>query len=91
MKLIVGLGNPGGKYAKTKHNVGFMTIDRLAEKYSVAFKRNNFEAEQGEFFVGGEKIILLKPQTFMNDSRGLGDVYKRQLFRYTARRISGCL
>lgn len=68
MKMIVGLGNPGGKYAKTKHNVGFMTVDRLAEKYNVTFKRNSFEAEQGEFFVGGEKIILLKPQTFMNDS-----------------------
>lgn len=68
MKMIVGLGNPGLKYAKTKHNVGFMTIDRLAQKYNVTFKRNNFEAEQGEFFLDGEKIILIKPQTFMNDS-----------------------
>ncbi|BCA84733.1 peptidyl-tRNA hydrolase [Enterococcus saigonensis] len=68
MKMIVGLGNPGLKYAKTKHNIGFMTIDRLAQKYNVVFKRNNFEAEQGEFFLNGEKIILVKPQTFMNDS-----------------------
>lgn len=66
--MIVGLGNPGSKYAKTKHNIGFMTIDRLAEKYNVTFKKNDFEAEEGSFFLNGEKIILVKPQTFMNDS-----------------------
>ncbi|EPH98559.1 aminoacyl-tRNA hydrolase [Enterococcus faecalis 13-SD-W-01] len=68
MKMIVGLGNPGTKYQQTKHNVGFMIVDRLAEKYQTAFKKNTFEAEVAEFFVNGEKIILVKPQTFMNES-----------------------
>lgn len=66
--MIVGLGNPGSKYAKTKHNIGFMTVDRLAEKHGVTFKKNSFEAEEAAFFINGEKIILLKPQTFMNES-----------------------
>ncbi len=68
MKMIVGLGNPGRKYEHTKHNVGFMTVDRLAEKYNVQFKKNTFEAEVAECFVNGEKILLVKPQTFMNES-----------------------
>lgn len=66
--MIAGLGNPGSKYAKTKHNIGFMVVDRLAEKYGVTFKRNDFEAEEGSFFLNGEKVILIKPQTFMNES-----------------------
>ncbi|MDH6363925.1 PTH1 family peptidyl-tRNA hydrolase [Enterococcus sp. PF1-24] len=68
MKMFVGLGNPGTKYEKTKHNIGFMVMDRLAEKYQVSFKQNSFQAEVGEFFVNGEKILLVKPQTFMNES-----------------------
>jgi PTH1 family peptidyl-tRNA hydrolase len=68
MKMIVGLGNPGTKYQQTKHNVGFMIVDRLAEKHQTTFKKNTFEAEVAEFFVNGEKIILVKPQTFMNES-----------------------
>lgn len=68
MKMIVGLGNPGKKYEKTKHNVGFMVMDRLAEHYQAIFKKNPFEAEIAEFFVKGEKILLVKPQTFMNES-----------------------
>ncbi|WP_265459829.1 aminoacyl-tRNA hydrolase [Enterococcus sp. HY326] len=68
MKMIVGLGNPGSKYEKTKHNVGFMTVDRLADKYQVTFKENSFKAEVGNFFLNGEKIYLVKPQTFMNES-----------------------
>lgn len=66
--MIVGLGNPGSKYEKTKHNLGFMAVDRLAKKHGVSFKRNSFEAEEGSFFANGEKIILIKPQTFMNES-----------------------
>ena len=68
MKMIVGLGNPGKKYEQTKHNVGFLALDRLANKYSATFKKNTFEAEVAEFFVNGEKILLVKPQTFMNES-----------------------
>ncbi|WP_165005244.1 MULTISPECIES: aminoacyl-tRNA hydrolase [unclassified Enterococcus] len=68
MKMIVGLGNPGTKYQKTKHNIGFMVVDRLAQDHQAVFKKNPFEAEVAEFFQGGEKILLVKPQTFMNES-----------------------
>ncbi|MGX7352897.1 peptidyl-tRNA hydrolase [Enterococcus canis] len=68
MKMIVGLGNPGSKYAATKHNVGFQTVDELARRHQVTFKKNPFEAEVAEFFQGTEKILLVKPQTFMNES-----------------------
>lgn len=68
MKMIVGLGNPGKKYSATKHNVGFMAVDLLAEKNQTSFKKNPFEAEVAEFFLGGEKVLLVKPQTFMNES-----------------------
>lgn len=68
MKMIVGLGNPGRKYEQTKHNVGFMTLDRLAKANQATFKSNPFEAEVADFFVKGEKILLVKPQTFMNES-----------------------
>ncbi|EMF0049222.1 aminoacyl-tRNA hydrolase [Enterococcus hirae] len=68
MKMIVGLGNPGTKYAQTKHNIGFMVVDRMAEKQQAVFKKNTFEAEVAEFFYLGEKILLVKPQTFMNES-----------------------
>ena len=68
MKMIIGLGNPGKKYEKTKHNVWFMVVDALAEKYQATFKSSAFEAEIAEFFMNGEKIMLVKPQTFMNES-----------------------
>lgn len=68
MKMIVGLGNPGRKYENTKHNVGFMTVDRLAASHGAVFKSNPFQAEVADFFVNGEKILLVKPQTFMNES-----------------------
>lgn len=68
MKMIVGLGNPGTKYEKTKHNVGFMVIDELAKKHQVTFKKNAFQALVGEYFENAEKILLVKPQTFMNES-----------------------
>lgn len=68
MKIIVGLGNPGRKYEKTKHNIGFMVVDQLASEHGVSFKKNPFEAETAEFFENGEKVILVKPQTFMNES-----------------------
>lgn len=68
MKMIIGLGNPGKKYEETKHNVGFMVLDQLAKEHQAIFKKNSFEAEVADFFVNGEKIWLVKPQTFMNES-----------------------
>ena len=68
MKLIVGLGNPGKKYERTRHNLGFMVLDRLAEKHGVAVVREKDQALVGEWSRGGEKILLVKPQTFMNKS-----------------------
>ena len=66
MKLIVGLGNPGSKYRGTKHNVGFIALDEIAYQEKVTFNKTQFEADIAEFFLNGEKIILAKPQTFMN-------------------------
>ncbi|MGM0167831.1 peptidyl-tRNA hydrolase [Enterococcus sp. AZ135] len=68
MKMIVGLGNPGKKYENTKHNVGFMVVDRLAKEHGALFKKNAFEAEVADYFINGEKILLIKPLTFMNES-----------------------
>ena len=68
-KLLVGLGNPGDKYFETKHNVGFMLIDQLAKKQNVTFTHDKiFQAELASFFLNGEKIYLVKPTTFMNES-----------------------
>lgn len=66
MKLIVGLGNPGEKYEKTRHNIGFMVIDHLAEKLEIGNFREKFQGLIGETVLNGEKVMLLKPQTFMN-------------------------
>ena len=68
MKIFVGLGNPGAEYAKTKHNVGFMLADKLAEDLGVENWKNNFNALVAETFFEGEKILIVKPQTFMNNS-----------------------
>ena len=66
MKIFVGLGNPGAEYAMTKHNVGFMLADKLAENLGAESWRNNFNALYSETFFDGEKILIVKPQTFMN-------------------------
>lgn len=68
MKLIVGLGNPGSKYRGTKHNIGFITLDEIAFQEKASFNKHQFESDIAEFFINGEKIILAKPQTFMNES-----------------------
>ena len=65
-KVFVGLGNPTAEYAATKHNVGFMLADRLAAKLSAENWRERFNALVAESFLDGEKILLVKPQTFMN-------------------------
>ena len=69
VKMIVGLGNPGSKYHETRHNIGFMAIDRLAKDLNVTFSEDkNFKAEVGSAFINGEKVYLVKPTTFMNNS-----------------------
>lgn len=83
MKLIVGLGNPGVKYKETKHNVGFMTLDEIAFREGVLFNKKQCEAEIAEINVAGEKVLLVKPQTYMNESgrsvRPLMDYYNVDL------------
>ena len=66
MYIIVGLGNPGTKYQNTKHNVGFMCLDLLSEKLNIKTDKIKFNALIGEGNYKGEKVILVKPQTFMN-------------------------
>lgn len=66
MFLIVGLGNPGAEYAGTRHNVGFMTADYLHQKFGFSPFREKFDALIAEGKIGGEKVYLLKPQTYMN-------------------------
>lgn len=66
MFLIVGLGNPGAEYANTRHNVGFVAVDNLADKYGFDSFRSKFDGLVAEGKIGGEKVILLKPQTYMN-------------------------
>mgnify|MGYP000831723632 CR=1 FL=1 len=66
MLIVVGLGNPGKEYARTRHNVGFDVIDVLSEKHGIALTKNAMHGLIGEGFVGGEKLVLVKPQTFMN-------------------------
>lgn len=66
MLLVVGLGNPGKEYAATRHNVGFMVVDLLAGELGIQVEKNKFKALIGEGFVGTEKVILAKPQTYMN-------------------------
>lgn len=66
MKIFVGLGNPTPEYAATKHNVGFMLADRLAAQLDASDWRERFNALVAETFLDGEKILIVKPQTFMN-------------------------
>jgi len=66
--LIVGLGNPGLQYEKTRHNAGFMAVDRFSEKYGFSFNKHKFEAELGECKINDKRILVAKPQTFMNNS-----------------------
>lgn len=80
MKLVVGLGNPGMKYAATRHNIGFEILDSIAETYHISVLKNKYKALIGEGNIGSEKVILMKPQTYMNLSgeavRLCSDFYK---------------
>ena len=66
MYIIVGLGNPGKKYENTKHNIGFITLDFLAEKNNIKINKIKHKALVGEGIISGQKVLLVKPQTFMN-------------------------
>jgi PTH1 family peptidyl-tRNA hydrolase len=66
MKLFVGLGNPGAKFAMTRHNIGFMAVDEIAATHGFAPWRKKFQGQVSEGKLGSEKVILLKPETFMN-------------------------
>ena len=80
MHVICGLGNPGRKYENTRHNIGFITIDRLADKLGVSVNKSKFRSTVGETMISGEKVLLVKPETFMNDSgmavKEIMDFYK---------------
>ena len=66
MIAIVGLGNPGSNYDKTVHNLGFMAIDHFAKKHDLNFSKSKFSGKIAEGRVGNEKVVLLKPETYMN-------------------------
>jgi PTH1 family peptidyl-tRNA hydrolase len=80
MKAIVGLGNPGNQYAGTRHNIGFMVVDRLAAVHNAPAPKSRFKGLVTEVTIGTEKVVLLKPQTYMNLSgdavRLMGSWYK---------------
>ena len=74
MKLFVGLGNPGAKYARNRHNVGFMAVDRIADRHGFAAWRRRFQGEVAEGTLAGERVLVLKPGTYMNESgRAVGE------------------
>ncbi len=79
MKLVVGLGNPGNDYKFTRHNIGYMLIDKIAANKRVFFNNKKFNAEFLEYFYNGEKIIMIKPLSFMNLS---GNVVKKYVDFY---------
>ena len=80
MYVIAGLGNPGREYEGTRHNVGFMTLDALADKYNIDVREKAFKGLIGKGVIEGNKVILVKPQTYMNLSgeciRQVMDYYK---------------
>ena len=66
--IVAGLGNPGAQYEKTRHNAGFLAMDYVAGKYSARIDRAKFKALVGETTIAGKRVLLMKPQTFMNSS-----------------------
>lgn len=83
MYIVIGLGNPGKDYTNTRHNIGFNVIDYLAEKNNIKLNKIKFKSVFGEGFIGREKVLLCKPQTYMNNSgiavREIVDFYKVDL------------
>lgn len=77
MRLLVGLGNPGSQYAGNRHNIGFMVMDEIARIHNAAPWRKRFHGEASEAVIDGERVLLLKPLTYMNDSgRSVADAQR---------------
>lgn len=77
MRLFVGLGNPGAKYARHRHNVGFVALDEIVRRHGFGVEKNRFQGLLSEGSLAGEKILALKPQTFMNESgRSVGEAMR---------------
>lgn len=79
MKLIIGLGNPGNQYKKTRHNAGFLMLDLLAEKLGISINRKMFSSDYGQGQFANESVVLIKPLTYMNLS---GESVRQWLFYY---------
>ena len=82
MYLIIGLGNPEVEYSKTRHNIGFNTINKIAQQYNIEINKNKFQGLYESAVIEGKKVILVKPQTYMNLSgncvKEIADFYKVQ-------------
>jgi peptidyl-tRNA hydrolase, PTH1 family len=77
MLLFVGLGNPGAKYAGNRHNIGFMAVDEIVRRHNFSSWRKKFQSDMSDGVLGGEKVLVLKPQTYMNESgRAVGDAVR---------------
>ena len=72
MHLLVGLGNPGSKYQGNRHNIGFMAVDEIVRRHGFSPWRKRFQGETSEGSLAGEKVLVLKPLTFMNESGRVG-------------------
>lgn len=83
MYIIAGLGNPGKEYAATRHNAGFLVLDELADKFNISLDTEKFKGILGKGVINGEKVILVKPLTYMNNSgeciRAVMDYYKADI------------
>ena len=86
MFVVIGLGNPGKDYTKTRHNVGFDAIDNLAKRNNIVLNKIKFKAVYGEGKIGNEKVLLVKPQTYMNNS-GLSVVELMQFYKISTQNI----
>lgn len=84
--LIVGLGNPGTRYARTRHNCGWMSVERLADKYSLSLTRLKFKSLCAEASIGGKKCLIMKPTTYMNES-GLAVVEAMNFYKIPIERV----
>ena len=77
MHLVVGLGNPGSKYQGNRHNIGFMAVDEIVRRHGFSAWRKRFQGETAEGTLAGEKVLLLKPMTYMNESgRSVGEAMR---------------
>jgi peptidyl-tRNA hydrolase, PTH1 family len=77
MLLFVGLGNPGSRYAGNRHNIGFMAVEAIARRHKAPPWRRRFQGDATEAVIGGERVVLLKPETFMNESgRAVGEAMR---------------